>query len=74
MAVRQTLPEERRSGMQEWQPLREKFGESLPDGMERHCGEQGEFPTRMGETEGRGKCLGEMAGGADDGADSLAAV
>lgn len=52
MAVRQTLPEERRSGMREWQPLREGFEESLPDGMERHRGEPREFPARIGEAEG----------------------
>ncbi len=74
MAVRETLPGERRGGMQAREPLREGFGESLPDGMERHCGEQGEFLTRMGETEGRRKCLEEMVGEADDGADSPAAA
>ena len=74
MAVRETLPEERRGGMQERQPLREGFGESIPDGMERHCGEQGKFSACMEKTDNRGERLGEMAGGADDGADSPAAA
>ena len=39
MAVRETLPAERRGGLQEREPLREGFGESLPDGVERHRGE-----------------------------------
>ena len=74
MAVRETLPAERRGGVQEREPLREGFGESLPDGVERHRGEPREFPACMGETEGRGERLREMAGRADDGADSPAAA
>lgn len=42
--------------------------------MERHRGEQGEFPARMGKADkGRGR-LGEMAGGADGTAHRRAAA
>lgn len=42
--------------------------------MERHRGEQGEFPACMEETDHGGECLREMAGGADDGTDRRAAA
>ncbi len=63
MAVRETLPEERRGGMQEREPLREGFGESLSDGMERHCGEQGEFPIRMEKQRAEGNAMKKWRAG-----------